>query len=228
MTTHGTPRNGRIIVIVLAVVVAAGCALSRTGPDVRYYTLAVPGSPPSTLDGPVRVGPITSDQPYATERIAYRSSPYRLDYYTYHRWAADPRNLVRAAMRDYFERGAPTSGLPFELEGNIRRLEELDENPGWQAAIAIDVRVARGGRVLLERAYSETEAAESKRPEAVAAALSRALQRVLEQVVADVAAGERDAVTPGGSARPAAAPTTQQHPASARPLVRMTPTVPGR
>jgi ABC-type uncharacterized transport system auxiliary subunit len=238
-----TARVPMLGLVAVAVVVVAGCALTRTGPDMRYYTLALPGTPPSGLDGPVRVGTITSDQPYATERIAYRSSPYRLDYYTYHRWAADPRNLVRAAARDYFERLPPASGLPFELEGNIRRLEEVDDNPEWQGAIAIDVRVARAGRVVLERAYGETEPAESKRPEAVAAAVSRALQRILDRVVADVAEREHAAATPGTSAdpaiprpasppraitRPASAPPAGAPRESARPLVRMTPAAPGR
>lgn len=177
----------RSTMLVLAAVALAGCSLGRTLPHIRYYTLAIPAAPATRLDAPVHVGAITSDQPYATERVAYRSSPYQLDYYTYHRWAADPRELVRTVMRDYFERAGGTGGVPFEIQGNIRRLEEVDDPAGWRGALELDVRVTRGGAVLVERTFSETEPAESRRPEAIAAALSRALQRILDQVLAEAA-----------------------------------------
>jgi ABC-type uncharacterized transport system auxiliary subunit len=181
----------RATLLVLAAVALAGCSLGRSLPTIHYYTLAITDPPPTHLDAPVRVGAITSDQAYATERIAFRSSPYQLDYYTYHRWAADPRSLVQTVVRDYFERAGAAGGLPFEVEGNLRRLEEVDEPGGWRGAFALDVRVARGGRIILERAFSETEPAASRRPEAVAAALSRALQRILDQVLAETAAAGR-------------------------------------
>jgi ABC-type uncharacterized transport system auxiliary subunit len=179
----------RALATVAVAAALAGCSLAPTTPHIRYYTLAVTGTPPTHLDAPVRVGTFTADQPYATERIAFRSSPYRLDYYTYHRWAADPRDLLRAATRDYFERAAGTHGSPYEIEGHLRRLEEVDQPAEWQGALALDVRVTRGGVVVLDRVFHETEPAESRNPEAVAAALSRALQRVLDQVLTELAGG---------------------------------------
>ena len=166
---------------------ALGCSLFRATPHVRYYTLTLTGAPPTPLEAPVTVGFFTADEPYTTARLAYRSSPYRLDYYTYHRWAADPRALVRTAIRDYFERATTTAGTPFEIEGNVRRLEETDDPAGWQGALALDIKVAHGGAIVLQHAYSETEPAEARNAEAVAAALSRALKRMLDQVAADLA-----------------------------------------
>jgi ABC-type uncharacterized transport system auxiliary subunit len=172
----------------------AGCALFRSTPQVRSYTLALAGEPPARLAAPVRIGVLTIDQPYATERLAYRTSPYRLDYYTYHRWAADPRQLVQAAARDYLERatasgtGAETASTPFEIMGHIRRIEEIDTPAGWQGALALDLRVERGGTLVLACSYAETEPAEARNPEAVAAALSRALARILDGIVAELAA----------------------------------------
>ena len=173
----------------LAVLGAAlvGCLVARPAPEMHYYTLAVPGAPAAGLPAPITVGAFTAEAPYATARLAYRTSPYALDYYVYHRWAADPRRLVAAAARDYLER-APTSaaGPPIALTGHIRHLEELDTTEGRRATLALDVRVVQEGRVLLARAYTETEPADARRPEAVAAALSRALGRVLDRVVRDL------------------------------------------
>jgi len=166
----------------------AGCALVRKMPEVRYYTLALPAASAARLPVPIQVGVFTADQPYTTERIAFRTSPYRLDYYTYHRWAADPRNLLRDAIRDYLEAAAAGgSDAPLEVEGHIRQLEEIDAPDAWRAAITLDLKAARGGAVVLERTYGETEQAESRNPEAVAAALSRALRRILERFLSDLA-----------------------------------------
>ena len=178
-----------MVTALLLATTALGCSLFRTQPSVRYYTLTLSGAPAMQLEAPVTVGGFTADEPYATARMASRSSPYRLDYYTYHRWAADPRSMVRTAIRDYFEHGSAGSGTRFEIEGNVRRLEEIDDPAGWQGALALDIKVARGGTIVLEHAYSETEPAQARNAEAVAAALSRALQRVLDQVAAELAHG---------------------------------------
>jgi uncharacterized lipoprotein YmbA len=177
----------------IAALAFAGCALTRGTPQVRSYTLALTGEPAACLTVPVRIGTFTIDQAYATERLAYRTSPYRLDYYTYHRWAADPRQLVQVAARDYLERAAAPSGCrveaagaPLEISGHIRRIEELDAPTGWQGVLAVDLRVERAGIPVLARSYAETEPTEARNPEAVAAALSRALARILDRVVAEI------------------------------------------
>jgi ABC-type uncharacterized transport system auxiliary subunit len=177
-------------------VVLGGCALGRATPAMRYYTLAVPGVPPAPLPAPVVVGTFTADDAYGTGRLAYRTSPYRLDYYVYHRWAADPRRMVAAAARDYLERATARDGAPLELTGHVRRLEEVDAPEGCEGALAVDVRLAAAGRVVLARPYAETERADACRPEAVVAALSRALGRILDRMLADAGAAAPGARLP--------------------------------
>jgi ABC-type uncharacterized transport system auxiliary subunit len=175
---------------VLVALALGGCSLARATPEVRYYTLALAGTPPR-LAAPVHAGTLGVDPPYATERIAYRTSPYRLDYYTYHRWAADPRTIVRTAARDYLERAAPAGGAePYELTGHLRRIEEVDvPGGGRRGELALDLTVTRGGAVVLARSFAESEPAAEATSEAVAAALSRALARILDAVIAELAAG---------------------------------------
>jgi ABC-type uncharacterized transport system auxiliary subunit len=189
-------RLTHAITAALVATTALGCSFFRTQPHIRYYTLTLAGAPATTLDAPVMVTGFSADEPYATARMAYRSSPYRLDYYTYHRWAADPRNLLRSTVRDYFEHGTARDGLSYELDGNIRRFEEVDDPAGWQAALTLDIKVAHGGAIVLQRTYAETEPAESKNAEAVAAALSRALQRILDHVAADMSSAPRSGAAP--------------------------------
>jgi hypothetical protein len=174
----------------------AACSFSRPTPETRYYTLTVPGAPSTHLDSAVKVGVFTADQPYAAERFAYRSSPYLLEYYTYHRWAGNPRVLVASAIRDYLDHAAGDGTPPLEIQGHIRRLEEVDAPEQWSAALALDLSVARGGVVLFQKSYAETEPAEKRNPEAVAAALSRALGRIVDQMLRDVPATTAPATQP--------------------------------
>ena len=164
-----------------------GCLTGRSVPNTVYYTLTPGGAPAAALPGPVRVGNFSADEPYASARMAYRSSPYRLEYYNFHRWAGSPPSLVAAALRDFMARApAVKDGPPLLITGNLRRLEELDEPEVWKGLVAMDIRVERGGVVWLERSYEESEIASAKNPEAVAAALSEALTRILERLATDL------------------------------------------
>jgi uncharacterized lipoprotein YmbA len=169
-------------------VVLAACSFSSPTPEMRYYVLAVPPGTAPALRVPVRVEGFSIDDPYATRQLAYRTSPYRLAYYNYHRWAGSPQSVVAGAAREYLGRATPAGDGPaFELSGHIRRLEEVDGADGWQGTIAMDVTVRRQGTVVLDRAVAETEPAAERNPEAVVAALSRALGRVLDRLAADLA-----------------------------------------
>jgi len=172
--------------LLLSAAVAGACSLSRATPEMRYYTLAVPvaGAP---LGAPLRIGRFTADLPYAGSRLAYRTSPYRLDYYNYHRWAASPPALIAGVVRDHLEAAAGDGGAaPVDVVGHVRRLEEVDEADGWKAALTLALRATRGGTLLVEGVYAEEEPAAERTPEAVAAAASRALGRALDRFRADL------------------------------------------
>src|SRR5688572_23534301 len=83
-----------MFVLMLFSTVAAfiGCA-GRT-PATRYYDL-VPPAARSGGDGPViALEALATDDVYDDERIVYRTSRYRLDYYDYHRWSAPPGVMI--------------------------------------------------------------------------------------------------------------------------------------
>lgn len=175
----------------VAIAVTLGACLSPFGARetqrTRYYTLTIPGEPKGGLPGPLRLGQFSVDPAYSSARLAYRTSPYRLDYYVFHRWAADPRHLVAIAMRDYLERfKTDRDGPPIDLAAHLRVIEEDEQESQRRGAIALDVKATRGGKVVLERLYAESEPAASGRPEAVAEAISKSLGRILDQVVEEL------------------------------------------
>lgn len=177
----------RWLLVVAATV--AGCSLARTPPPMRWYLLVVPGEP-IVMPVPVRIGPFDAEQAYASSRLAYRTSPYELDYYLYHRWAAQPRALVGQAVRDALT-SPPGDAAPIDVEGVVRRLEAVEEGPNATAALTLALRATRGTRVVVERVYEEQVPAATRRPTDVAEALSVATRRVLERFRDDVATALR-------------------------------------
>lgn len=180
---------------------AAGCLSPRSMPAMVYYTLAPPGEPSARLPGPIRVERFEVDAAYSPVRLAHRSSPYRLEYYSFHRWAGTPEDAVTGAVRGYLGGAAVAPGeaddAALTISGAVRVLEERAEPSGRSGVLAIDFDVHRGGVLVLERGYRETEPAEAATPEATVAALSRALARMLDHLVEDVRQAE--AATAGGT-----------------------------
>lgn len=170
-------------------VVVAGCSLARTPPSMSWYLLNVPGEP-IMMPVPVRVGAFTAEQAYASSRLAYRTSPYELDYYLYHRWAAPPRALVGQAVRDALV-SPPGDATPIDVDGVVRRLEAVEDGQNATGALTLALRATRGATVVVENVYEEQVPATTRRPKDVAEALSTALRRVLERFRDDVAVAVR-------------------------------------
>jgi ABC-type uncharacterized transport system auxiliary subunit len=175
----------------LAALLAVGCFGVRHAPQIRYYTVAVgtEGGAARHLPFAVRVGTFGAAPPYRSTRIALRRSKYRLDYYDFSRWAANPQSLLAATVQNYFDRiGTPTAPDPVTVSGRIDRLEAVTRSEGLRAVAAITFEARQGHRPLLQRAYLEKVPVDGNAPEDVVAALSTALDRVLARLAADLAA----------------------------------------
>jgi len=184
------------LAIAVAGLLGAGllaCASPARTPTMAYYTLTIPGSPGQALPGPVQVGAFSAEAPYASARLAYRTSAVRMAYYTFHRWAGSPPGVVAAAVRDYLGRApAVGEGPPLVITGHIRRIEELDESGERRGILGIDFSVNRGASAWLERCYDESELASDATPEAVVMALSRALGRAVDRLLVDLDSARED------------------------------------
>lgn len=176
----------RFAVIAIAALVACG----GTAPQVRYYQLAVdsPVTPPSGTQV-IAVTALTSHSAYDDERIVYRKSPYRLDYYSYHRWSATPGVLVAGFLEQALSRtgafkavvGEASPDAAWVLGGSIAAIEEIDRTPShWQGRIALDLTLTdpATGAVVWAQRFEETESLAIQSPEGLARALSIALDRI--------------------------------------------------
>ena len=183
----------------------AGCSITQSKQEVYHYALSLPSrttgsaSTAQTTASPASlvVRPFTAHQPYNRDRIVYRSSPYQVDFYHYHRWVSKPADMVttltrRALQQSHlFSTVYPTPDAPADMRlgGVIRQCEEIDQAQSWQAVLSIDVWLSRSRNAspFWFETYTATQQASKRNPAAVAEAMSRNLQEILQQLSADLA-----------------------------------------
>jgi uncharacterized lipoprotein YmbA len=179
-----------------AALVVAACA--GHVPEVRYYQLGGTGAPASGGRAVLAIEPLEVGSAYADDRMVYRVNPYRLDYYDYHRWSAEPGILVA----NYLERALEASGrfrsvVPLRsseaslvLGGRIAAIEEIDlSSARWEGRIAIDLYLkdVASGQIVWSDEFEETERLRVQSPEGLARALSVAMSRISARIAPEVA-----------------------------------------
>ena len=180
-----------------ALVIVAACGGKL--PETRYYQLAAPSQAAASRgDAVVVLQPLAADAAYDDERIVYRTSPYRLDYYDYHRWIAEPGTMVSDYLASALAgtgrfRALPrelTDDAPVILGGRVRALEEVDRaRDRWVGHVAITLVLtdAHTGAVVWTRDFDETEPLAAQTPEGLAAALSTAMGRIVTAAAPEIA-----------------------------------------
>jgi ABC-type uncharacterized transport system auxiliary subunit len=185
----------------IAAAVAACAACGGKLPETRYYQLAVATAPARGDERVLVLDALATDPGYDDERIVYRTTPFRVDYYQYHRWTSAPGAMVG----NYLEQGLEHSGkfravvremspdAPVVLAGRVVAIEEVDRSKTeWLGRIVLELVLtdARTSEVLWTEQFEETEPLRQQTPEGLAAALSIAMSRIVAQtapVVADLA-----------------------------------------
>jgi ABC-type uncharacterized transport system auxiliary subunit len=197
-------------VLAAAWIVCAACI--GKSPETHYYQLAAPGAGKRGGDAILVLDTLATDAAYDDERIVYRTTPVRLDYYQYHRWSSAPGIMVS----NYLEQALEASGrfravvreatpdAPVVLSGRVLAIEEVDRSKTeWLGRIVLELMLAdpRTGEALWTQQIEETEPLRERSPEGLAAALTRAMSRIVAHaapVVADLA--ERQARLRGPAA----------------------------
>lgn len=179
-------------------IAGAGCSLAKPQPAIHYYALALqlPAPVSSTSKASLVIQPLTARDPYAQERMVYRTSPHAFDLYNAHRWASVPAEQVTHWTRRYLQATelfsqvfpTPDGNTDFILGGIVQRCEEIDQETTWEAALSIDFWLTRANErsPLWFRSYSVTTPASRRNPEAIAEAMSQGLADILQRLTADL------------------------------------------
>jgi ABC-type uncharacterized transport system auxiliary subunit len=182
---------------VLLALVLTACA--GKVPETRFYQLAAPKAAPSGNSGvSLVIESLDTESAYDDERIVYRLTPYRLDYYNYHRWSAPPGQLVGNFLEQSFEASGrfravtrETNGsAPVTLSGRVIAIEEVDKSKTeWVGHVVIELTLTDNatGDVIWSKQYEENEPLPEQKPEGLAMALSKALERIAARALPEVA-----------------------------------------
>ena len=178
--------------------------LKQPNLKVHYYTLEYdPPHMPELTVFPlvIRVDPFSVSPIFDSNRIIYREQSFKRGAYTYHRWQANPGELVSYFLaRDLQQSGlfegvfSSSSTLPpsYTLSGSVDEFLEWDREETWLALLALSVTVVAQDQadaeegILLQRTYRLEEICDQKNPRALAEAMSRAMAKLSREVIRDI------------------------------------------
>jgi len=138
---------------------------------------------------------------YNTNRIIYRDGSFKRDEYFYHKWRANPGDMVT----DFLSRDIRNSGLfkavlpqgsdfPFScvLEGSVDEFVEWDAAESWKAVLAVTVALMAANepdvskRILFQKTYRVEKLFIDKNPRGLAQAMSMAMGDISMNVIRDI------------------------------------------
>ncbi|MEF3193134.1 MAG: ABC-type transport auxiliary lipoprotein family protein [Halothiobacillaceae bacterium] len=135
---------------------------------------------------------------YATDQIAYRREPYRIDYYSRSRWAEPPAEMLGDLMARALEDAGlfrvvlgPAARLPADLRlhSELTALEHIIRDPsqtqGSEVRLAMRVQLveARSARVLATQTFEIIRPAFSADAPGAVAAANDAVREALATII---------------------------------------------
>lgn len=197
-----TVRRAGIAAVGLALVLLlASCG---SIPKTYYYTLEIP-PPPSVVNPHPRTALVLGIERFRApdflrdDRIVYYESPTQVNFYQYHRWAAEPaelfaetiaRRLRRAELFTEVRKLPARATVDYILRGHVLNFEEVDEPAGVKGRVALQLSLIRAK----DQAVVWTGSRTAERPAVrngvpgVVEALNASSEQVLEDLLRDLTA----------------------------------------
>lgn len=183
--------NRKKIITALLVVHVLGCG---GPPATRYYVLHLnskPSAPASQIS--VGISEFNIEPVFANYKIAYRESPYQIQFYHYHQWAADPARIVQDGIMDFLTQSGKfkrvvrlpsRENVDIAVGGHIHKLEEWDESDRWYGIVEMEFELTdrRSDQPIWKGSMSRKIPADNKDPLAVVRALSRATEEIAAEL----------------------------------------------
>jgi ABC-type uncharacterized transport system auxiliary subunit len=182
--------------VLTALITLAGCGGAVKYPT--YYTLHVPPPPDPPVQEGVRaslaVREFRSPAYLHQGAIVYKTSPEQIGFYNYHRWAADPREVVTNAVTDRlrasgkFTQVKPYDGrsdIDYILSGRIEKLEEIDYDGGVKVEVAITAQMTNlaTGLALWTNTVDEVGTVGQRDVAAIVSEMNRTMERAIEKLL---------------------------------------------
>jgi len=182
-----------------------GCAMFGTpSSKTDYYTLEY-DTPKLTglnaLPFIIKIDRFYASPLYNSEKIRYRKNDFQTDEYNYHRWEANPAQLIAYFLyRDIKQSGifkgvfSHDTGFAatHSVSCTVDELYEDDRGRTWEAVLSLDIVLMVENepdinkRILFQKKYSTRKPCAKKNPKAVAEAMSKAMSELSGQIIRDI------------------------------------------
>jgi ABC-type uncharacterized transport system auxiliary subunit len=182
--------------VLTALITLAGCGGAVKYPN--YYALHIPPPPdPPSQEGvhaSLAVREFRSPTYLHQGAIVYKASPEQVGFYNYHRWAADPREVVTNAVADRLRASGNftqvklydgRSDVDYVLSGRIEKLEEVDYEDGVKVEVAITAQITNltSGAAVWTNTVDEIGTVDQHNVPAVVSEMNRTMQRAIEKLL---------------------------------------------
>ncbi|MFH1081184.1 MAG: ABC-type transport auxiliary lipoprotein family protein [Pseudomonadota bacterium] len=171
---------------------------------VEQYALEYP--PPtiqniSPIDAVIRLERFSVAQIFNHVKMIYRQKPYEYNDYAYHRWRANPGDMVGdSLLRDLRAAGIFKSvfsyrdmeNTPFILKGGVGEFYESDEKDGRKAILSVYITLIDTTsreltkQIIFQKNYRCEEPVVEKTVQGFARAISRAAEKSSGQIITDI------------------------------------------
>ena len=193
-----------LTICILSLFPCSCISLKQPSNKVLYYILEY--DPPvkhkgDSLSCPIKIERFSVAPVYDTTQIIYRVEQFSRDAYVYHKWRANPGDLVTYFLsRDMKQSGLLKAVLPHDsripssymLEGSVDEFFEWEMEEAWKAVLALSITLMSENepdiskRILFQKTYRAGEECKQKNPRALAEAMSRAMAKVSGEIIKDV------------------------------------------
>ncbi len=197
----------KIFVLLLGLSLLLGACLNidnKPMNKIAFYTLEY--DPPKLgnlkpLSHAIRVENFSVAPLYNTNFIIYRDGSFKRDAYVYHKWRANPGDLVTQLLsRDIKQSGLFKVVLPHEsrfpsshmLEGSVDEFLEWDTEENWNGVLSVTITLMEENepdiskRIIFQKTYHAKKASKQKNPMALAEAMSQAMAEISREIIKDV------------------------------------------
>ena len=181
-----------------------GCfGLNQPLRKVDFYTLEydppkISGKKP--LPCTLRIERFQVSPVYDTVKFVFREKKFHRDNYNYHKWRANPRDLItyyftRDMRESLLFKGIfsheslyPSSHL---ISGTIDEFYEHDGEP-WEAVLSLNIVLLKeiepdlSKRILFQKNYTTRKPCQEKTPQALVEAMGNAMSALSEEIIIDI------------------------------------------
>ena len=164
-------------------------------PELLHAPPAAPAGPPAAenVRATLAVREFRSPVYLRQGPIVYKTSPERIGFYNYHRWAVDPRQFLTNAVTDRLRASGKfakstydgRSDVDYVLSGRLEELNEIDYEGGVKVQVVISAQMVRlaTGATVWTNSVSEVGTVSQRDVPAVVSAMNATMGRAIEKLL---------------------------------------------